>query len=239
MTTSGYLSSSREGKLPEPRLLSVEADFNREPSPPMMEKKVVTMKKIIEGMKRPDESSRKKDKDKDSEDIVDKKLEKVKEKTEKAAEKSKKKRKEKEKEMEEFAFFEKKEKPNKAFNVLSSEPAKVQSPKQKLNIFRKLNKSREAESVSPSPVTRPAPLSDHLDSKLVHDAPEVEPPATPPGTPLTPRTPSYDVPLTPSSSSSSSKKLAKKEKKLKGKKVNLATPAGTHFTISFPMKSID
>ena len=88
MTTSGYLSSSREGKLPESRRISVEADLEAEPSPPIDKK--ITMKKIIEGMKRPEEPVKKL---KEIEEVIEKKPEKVKEKT---VEKSKKKRKEKE-----------------------------------------------------------------------------------------------------------------------------------------------
>lgn len=188
MTTSGQLSYSRGGKLPEPRKISIEAEFEAEPSPPIDKK--VTMKKIIEGMKRPEEPFKK---SKETEEVVEKKPEKVKDKT---TEKSKKKR--KEKEMEEFAFFEKKEKP------------KVQSPKQKLSIFRKMNKVKEVEGIT---------INENIDTGSLKEVP-----ASPPATPSTPQTPVFNpVTVTPSPSSiTASKKATKKEKKIKEKKANLS-----------------
>ena len=186
MTTSGYLSSSREGKLPEPRRLSLEADLEAEPPPPIDKK--VTMKKIIEGMKRPEETIKK---PKEVEEVIEKKPEKVKEKT---TEKSKKKR--KEKEMEEFAFFEKKEKP------------KVQSPKQKLSIFRKMNKPKEVEGIT---------INESPDTGSLKEVPG-SPPPTPstPRTPMFDSAPVVPSPSpSPTASKKTTKKEKKlKEKKV-------------------------
>lgn len=51
MTTSGYLSSSREGKLPETKLRKMSAD----PELDTLAEKKVNMKKVLEGIKKSDE----------------------------------------------------------------------------------------------------------------------------------------------------------------------------------------
>ena len=65
MTTSGYLSSSREGKLPESRMPRPIVDLESE-TLPSSEKKV-TMKKLIEGIKKGEEISKRKDREKEEE----------------------------------------------------------------------------------------------------------------------------------------------------------------------------
>ena len=57
MTTSGYLSSSREGKLPETKIKKVCLETELDHSLPFEKK--VNMKKVFEGIKKSDESSKK------------------------------------------------------------------------------------------------------------------------------------------------------------------------------------
>lgn len=134
----GFLSSSREGKLPEARInrsgLDLDSDL------PVVEKKV-NMKKLIEGVKKTDEVLKRKE-NKEAE-IIEKDPEQDKEK-----ERTKKK---KPKVLEEFAFFEK-EKASASNKVGTSHEIKppTDSTKQKLNIFRKIPKSRDSEGISPS-----------------------------------------------------------------------------------------
>ncbi len=179
MTTSGYLSSSREGKLPETKIRKVflEAEVD---SFSGIEKKV-NMKKVFEGIKKPDDSSKKSDekedqlkklndpqKDREVVSVEEKRLlqehtkggdgekegKKLKEKerekekevekdklVEKEREKEKiKKKRNKEKLLEEFNFFEKEK-------SVSFKPPELSVPvdttKQKLNIFKKLPKTRD------------------------------------------------------------------------------------------------
>lgn len=54
MTTSGFLSSSREGRLPDTRPPPNREFFDPSPPPPVVEKKKkpLTMKRIVEGIKK-------------------------------------------------------------------------------------------------------------------------------------------------------------------------------------------
>ena len=197
MTTSGYLSSSREGKLPDTKIrkMCLETEFDHLPS-----EKKINMKKLFEGIKKADENSRKCDekdsdlvkklneiikdrevekeeenklqfeqtkeadvekegkrerskenkeriKEQEKEKEVEKEREKEKAEKDKVAkeqekEKMKKKR-NKEKLLEEFAFFEK----EKFTPVKPSESiTPVDSTKQKLNIFKKLSKTKDIDN---------------------------------------------------------------------------------------------
>ena len=167
MTTSGFLSSSREGKLPEARIYHPPLDL--EPEPPVVAEKKVNMKKIFEGIKRNDEQNKKKDAIKEepiaekepekaravevAENEREKEKEREKEEREREKEKEKaKKKRNKEKVMEEFAFFEKgKEKTlSKDIKPIASETKTVDPTSQKLSIFRKISKIRDPESLPPS-----------------------------------------------------------------------------------------
>lgn len=200
MTTSGYLSSSREGKLPETKIRKICPETELENLP--TEKKI-NMKKLFEGIKKADENSRKcdekdsdlvkklneiikdreveneegkklqleptkeadvekegkrernkdkervKEQEKEREREVEKEREKEKEKAEKdkiiakEQEKEKMKKKRKEKLLEEFAFFEK----EKSTSFKPSESiTPVDSTKQKLNIFKKLSKTKDIDN---------------------------------------------------------------------------------------------
>ena len=199
MTTSGYLSSSREGKLPETKIKKVCLETELDHSLPFEKK--VNMKKVFEGIKKSDESSKKyeerdsdlvkklneiikdreieneegkivqleetketdiekeekrernkekervRDQEKEKEREVEKDRESEKAKKDKIVvkeqekEKMKKKR-SKEKLLEEFAFFEK----DKSTSFKPSELTTVDSTKQKLNIFKKLSKTKDVDN---------------------------------------------------------------------------------------------
>ena len=174
MTTSGYLSSSREGKLPETKMRKLF--FDSEPENVAVLEKKVNIKKIFEGIKKSDEKDfdvlNKYNVQKEREEVIeqerksqqelikdgevnkDVKCDRVKERErdkekdmdrlpekEKDRERDKVKRKRnKEKLLEEFAFFEK----DKSFSAKTSE-CSIDSTKQKLNIFKRLTKTREVD----------------------------------------------------------------------------------------------
>lgn len=201
MTSSGYLSSSREGKLPESKVRKLFLET--EPDHVLPEKKI-NIKKVFEGIKKTDEIPKKSDEkdsdlvkkfneilkdrqietpeekkpipeqskeedfekegkrernkekervreqEKEKERDAEKEMEKEKEKSEKdkvsgkEQEKDKiKKKRNKEKLLEEFAFFEK----GKSISLKPSEPTVVSdSTKQKLNIFKKIPKSKDLDN---------------------------------------------------------------------------------------------
>ena len=264
MTTSGYLSSSREGKLPESRMPRPLPES--EPEPTQVPEKKVTMRKLIEVFRKDEATKKNKDTEREEEKEREKEREKEKEKErererEEAAEKEKErekelekekekekekepekekekkekpKRKRKEKVMEEFNFFDEKAKEKAPVIGKSSSPVvetKLQADptKQKLNIFRKITKTKELDhQATPSPgpsadrsitpvgtldkLSQPYQSSSHDES----DAGRVSP-AVAPGTPFIPRTPEAPMPLLPPA-----KKVVKNERKPKVRKVKAA-----------------
>lgn len=139
----GFISSSREGKLPE-----IKSDLTYSDQEPhgfehqqLIDKKI-SMKKMIEGIKKLDDSEKKKT-DKESEKFLEQ--EQIKE----VKEKEKIKKKRKEKVMEEFAFFDKEKPPT--LKASSTETKLLtDSTKQKLvgSIFRKNPKTTKDGSES-------------------------------------------------------------------------------------------
>ena len=182
MTTSGFLSSSREGKLPEARLYHPPVDCEPESS---VDKKV-NMKKIIEGTNKSDENTKKKDKVAVEEPIFEKEPENVADVVEKEKEKTKKKR-NKEKVMEEFDFFAKEK--TLSIKPIVPETKALDPTNQKLSIFRKISKIRDPESSSSSQAARASSESLEIPGSSFSSADEV-------GTPK-----SSKIAETPSSSS--------------------------------------
>lgn len=139
----GFISSSREGKLPEIKSDPTYSDQETHgfEHPPSIDKKI-SMKKMIEGIKKLDDGEKKK-MDKESEKILDQ------EQMKEAKEKEKIKKKRKEKVMEEFAFFDKEKPPTLKTSSTETKPL-ADTTKQKLvgSIFRKNPKTTKDGSES-------------------------------------------------------------------------------------------
>ena len=258
MTTSGYLSSSREGKLPETKMRKIFLDADVDS---VLTEKKVNMKKVFEGIKKSDEGIKKceekedqlkklndiqkdrevgigeekkltqehakggdgekeskKDRSKEKEREKEKEVEKEKlSEKEKEREKEKiKKKRNKEKLLEEFNFFEK----EKSISFKPTESTvSIDTTKQKLNIFKKLSKSRDTtDSNSPRTSLGTRGVSDAAESSekvptAIFDASVAKGPSS-----LAP------CPQSPSPSVNSEVfanekiKISKKEKKLKTKR---------------------
>ena len=155
----GFLSSSREGKLPETRINPASLDVDSDA--PAVEKKV-NMKKLIEGIKKTDEPIKKKDV---------KEAENVEKDTEKCKEKEKEKpRKKKTKILEEFAFFDKEKLSANSKSPVPESKTPSDPNKQKLNIFRKIAKTKDVDASASSAVFRsPAEQGEPTSGEEVHN----------------------------------------------------------------------